>query len=101
MAAAIRVEVDPPWSEKVHEGARVYPDHLIITSPPPARHHTLLHPTFGILGHGTGPEDQGFLTSAGRYVDREEALKIALASGQPMIDHPSRSDRWLFSEDLW
>lgn len=67
---------------------------LIVSAPAPARHHNL----FWLLG---GPDAHGFLTSTGRFVEREEALKIALASGQPMIDHPSRHDRLLFSEDVW
>lgn len=69
---------------------------LIVSSPPPARHHNLF--AIGLLGK---PFTSGFITSTGRFVEREEALKIVLASGQPMIDHPSRGDRWLFSEDLW
>lgn len=40
--------------------------------------------------------DQGFFTSHGRYVDREEAAAIAVAAGQvdPQV-------KILFSEDLW
>jgi hypothetical protein len=70
---------------------------VIVSSPPPARHHNLFI-AYSRLGP---PDEQGFLTSAGRFVDREEGLKIALASGQPMIEHPGRTDYWLFSEDLW
>lgn len=43
--------------------------------------------------------DQGFLTSYGRYVDRREAVAIAVSSNQ-LLDlqhHPEL----LFSEDLW
>lgn len=39
---------------------------------------------------------QGFLTSCGRYVDREEAIKIARAAGQT-----NSTKRGLFSEDLY
>lgn len=39
---------------------------------------------------------QGFLTSRGRYVDREEAMKVARAAGQ--ADSVKRD---LFSEDLY
>lgn len=70
---------------------------VIVSAPPPARHHNLF-----IAHHLLGrPDESGFLTSTGRFVDREEGLKIALASGQPMIDHPARHARLLFSEDLW
>lgn len=68
----------------------------IVSAPPPARHHNLFALAWPVV-----PTEQGFLTSSGRFVDREEGLKIALGSGQPMIDHPSRHDRLLFSEDLW
>lgn len=67
---------------------------VIVSAPPPARHHNL----FALAGHC---DESGFLTSAGRFVDRATALQIALTAGQPLIDHPSRHDTLLFSEDLW
>ena len=99
--AAIRIVTPAEYADQVYRGFKPYPSHLIVTAPPPARHGTLLHPmyTFGMLPKGF--DDQGFITSTGRYVERVEALQIALASGQPMIDHPSRHDTLLFSEDLW
>lgn len=53
------------------------------------------------------PKDQGFYTSKGRFVDRKEAMKIALASGQ--IDYENARHcvngvykyKDLFSEDLY
>lgn len=39
---------------------------------------------------------QGFLTSRGRFVDREEAMKIAIAAGQT-----TSNKTHLFSEDLY
>ena len=45
---------------------------------------------------GTPYSQQGFLTSTGRYVNREDAAKIATAAGQ--IPGPKRT---LFSEDLY
>ncbi len=75
-----------------HADTRAVP--VIVSAPPPARHHNL----FALAG---GPDDDGFLTSTGRFVGREEALNIAKAAGQPLIDHPSRHPKWLFSEDLW
>ena len=41
-------------------------------------------------------EHQGFLTSLGRFVDRQEAAKIAKAAGQT-----SGHTDWLMSEDLY
>lgn len=69
----------------------------IVSAPPPARHHNLFI-AYASLG---APDESGFLTSMGRFVDREEALRIAKAARQPLIDHPSRHDTHLFSEDLW
>lgn len=70
---------------------------VIVSAPPPARHHNLFI-AYDRLGT---PDQQGFLTSTGRFVERIEAMKIAKTSGQPMIDHPSRHETKLFSEDLW
>jgi len=99
VAAAIQIPTGK-WPTAKHEGRQVYPDLLTVTAPPPARHHTLMHP---MSDHGirVPPERQGFLTSSGRFVGREEALNIAKLAGQPMIDHSSRHDTLLFSEDLW
>lgn len=41
-------------------------------------------------------EDQGFLTSNGRYVDRVKGAQIAFDSGQT-----DRHEKILFSENLW
>lgn len=40
--------------------------------------------------------DQGFLTSKGKYVDREQAAKIAVKAGQV-----AQGTKVLCSEDLW
>ncbi|SFJ48951.1 hypothetical protein SAMN03159338_1540 [Sphingomonas sp. NFR04] len=103
VAAAIRVRVPDHWAKREHDCAKPYPDFLTISAPPPARHHTLLHPSFDILGHGTGGDDQGFTTSIGRYVGRAEALEIAVAAGQvdPANRKSGSSFPGLFSEDLW
>ncbi len=68
------------------------------TQPAPARHHQVMLEAYE--KGGASREDfrrQGFITSTGRFVDRIEAGKIALASGQ--------CDRFkgnvLTSEDLW
>jgi hypothetical protein len=100
VAAAVRIPVDQKWLGTLWNGQAMYPDKLVVSAPPPARHFTLMHPL--PEGLQSRPfEDQGFLTSTGRYVGREEGLQVALASGQPMIDHPSRHATLLFSEDLW
>lgn len=74
---------------------------LIFTLPPPARHHTLC-----IAMNGAGlpqeshhPHNQGFLTNRGRWVDRQEGVKIATAAGQ--IIKKTGPAYELFSEDVW
>jgi hypothetical protein len=44
--------------------------------------------------------DQGFVTTADRYVDREEAASIAIAAGQVDRAQMEYADT-LFSEDLY
>ena len=44
---------------------------------------------------------QGFVTSTGRYVDREEALKIALDSKQIKSDLDTIRQSGLISENIW
>lgn len=66
---------------------------VIVSAPPPARHHNL----FAILD-GKAPDEQGFLLSDGTFADRERAGEIALAAGQ------TQALKWgsqLYSEDLW
>ena len=75
---------------------------FIMSAPPPARHHNLLYCYFGLKGIAhKNSKNQGFLTSSGEYVNRESAMEIALAAEQPLIDHPSRIEGVLYSEDMW
>lgn len=73
----------------------------VISLPPPARHHTILHSMVMIMdidaiknGH-----NQGFLTSAGRYVNRVEGWQIASDAGQILRNTAGRPE--LYSEDMW
>lgn len=73
---------------------------MTVSDIPPARHHTLLWAVSGINDNlRIGSEQQGFITSTGRFVDRQEALEIALAAKQ--IERPKYQPHQLFSEDLW
>lgn len=101
VAAAIRVPVPEEFRDIEWNGKQVYPYYLTISSPPPARHSTLMHPFITLSGTRIPANDQGFLTSTGEFVDRKQAYKIAIAAGQPMIDHSSRVEGTLYSEDLW
>lgn len=81
------------------EAAAVQYKGAVWTLPRPARHHHILwaidrvHPG----GEIVLPDDQGFVTDAGRFVGRAEAKMVALGAGQTVA--PPGSD--LFSEDLW
>lgn len=100
VAAAIRVKVPATFTAMRWKGKPLYPEYVTVTAPPPARHAHLLHPVANETV--VGPDDQGFLTSEGRFVGRAEALAIAVAAKQPQIDHPSKNAGGnLFSEDLW
>lgn len=46
------------------------------------------------------PDDQGFLTSKGRFVNRKEALDIALKNNQVIDENEIRGNN-LYSEDLY
>jgi len=68
--------------------------------PPPARHGECLRLLLSIFGDECiGLEEQGFVTSAKRFVDRKTARKIADEAGQTSDRDKHLSD--LFSEDLW
>ena len=76
------------------------------TLPAPRRHHDIL--LSALEYDASGPSviarsrlasgRQGFLTSNGRFVSREEARSIAILSGQ--CPRPMHSEQ-LFTEDLW
>lgn len=80
----------------------------IISLPPPARHHTILHSMDFVMRIdviNVPPEAQGFLTDTGRFVNRVEAYYIAWKAGQ-IIEGRDRvtngqNEPRLFSEDLW
>lgn len=63
------------------------------------RHHNVFATltAFGIDRLQYKPATQGFVTSLDRFVDREEAWKIAFDAGQIKDE----SNKTLFSEDLY
>lgn len=75
----------------------------IISLPKPARHHTILQTldTEMQIGGVINPQQQGFITSTGRYVNRTEAWYIALAAGQITRKTSGEDTPNLYSEDLW
>lgn len=69
---------------------------------PPNRHHNVLQQMDRDGVDFLGRDEQGFLTSASRFVDRLEAMEIAKASGQLKRRRPPHyQGPELFSEDLW
>jgi hypothetical protein len=79
---------------------------LILSMPPPARHHSIMHAMYFLGADGRCPlADQGFLLDDGSYADRQTALKIATAAGQLIKNSEADSSPIappnLYSEDLW
>ena len=71
------------------------------TLPAPNRHHHIIRLIAASNGVGIdGEQEQGFMTDNGRFVNRVEGLKIALAANQ-VLDPNNIRARQLFSEDLW
>lgn len=67
---------------------------LIYSLPKPYRHSDIL------ISMPVQGGEQGFITSTGRFVLRDEAYELALNAGQT----PSKGGLlpyWLYSEDLW
>lgn len=73
-------------------------DGEVFTLPSPARHHTLIKHMRDSDIDKRPFERQGFVLEDGSFVDRKEAGKIAVESGQ--ITHLSWPPK-LYSEDLW
>lgn len=92
--------MDSMGSVETIERVAIRHDGIVYSLPRPARH---CHVTW-MMGEqlGLGPEtmhDQGFVTSTGRYVSREEACIIARQAGQ--IKNKTCPEHVLFSEDVW
>jgi len=62
-------------------------------------HYDIIHKCpYGTCKAGS---KQGFVTSTGRYVDRDEALRIAIASNQINKDMDTIRQTGLLSENIW
>lgn len=73
------------------------------TLPPPNRHHNVIRRIADETGDkliDCSGKNQGFVDEEGRYLDRVEALAVALANGQVLDANDIRAGQ-LFSEDLW
>jgi hypothetical protein len=88
------------------ETAAIFHDGKVWTLPRPARHIDVMQHIWKELHYKTdddkliviGFETQGFVTSAGRFVRREPAARIAKQAKQIIaLKWPPK----LYSEDLW
>lgn len=71
----------------------------IYSLPRPARHHDVLD-WMRKNGADHRGSVQGFINNYGKFLNREEAFKIAMKAGQILDLNNTRSEV-LFSEDLW
>lgn len=76
-------------------------DELILSMPRPCRHHHILHMIVALGlkdSFRVQPEDQGFLTDDGQFLNRIDGAAYAIEKGQ------IEKLQWgyqLYSEDLW
>lgn len=79
--------------ERVKESAVVFPNGKVYTG---KRHHDCFRAAFEAGEPSPRHEIQGFVLEDGRFVDREEAARIAFEAGQIKTRLKT-----LFSEDLY
>ncbi len=88
----------------VGAAVRILADNCTYSLPPPARHGECIRLANSIYQPDNPyfmvrPDEQGFITSRHRYVDRKEAKRIAVAACQ-LIERAGDLDD-LYSEDVW
>ncbi|MEN6545664.1 MAG: hypothetical protein ABFE07_06440 [Armatimonadia bacterium] len=86
-------------AERITGVAILCKDGGMFSLPEPSRHHHLFALAAFMNEHTVPQGEQGFTTSAGRFVSREDGLAIAQAAGQPISKHGNPTQ--LYSEDLW
>lgn len=71
--------------------------------PKPYRHHDLLDIMFKERGgvETVCADEEGFITSLGRYVDRVEGFSIASKANQILQDRHHKGQIELYSESVW
>jgi len=78
---------------------------VIYDLPAPNRHHHIfaLHckEYKGVIVSTIADGEQGFMTSAGRFVDREEGMIIATAADQVKFHSGAANSKKLYTEDMW
>lgn len=80
-------------------GVGIMVNNKLYQLPRPYRHHHCIKLAYDEIKKQVVAESQGFITSEGRYVTREEGLAIAMKAKQllPRHNHPTQ----LFSESVW
>ena len=83
------------------EKAAIRLNDIVYSLDRPNRHHSII--AF-LVENGEKPPikgEQGFVLSDGSFSNRKDALQIAIASGQVVLDNCKAPLIGLFSEDLW
>ena len=80
--------------------ACIHTDGVIYAVNNRGRHHHVVHWMSSLGIKQTTLYNQGFLTSHGRYVDRAEGMKIAIAANQ-ILKKQEPLSKYLYSEDVW
>ena len=80
-------------------GVGIVVNNKLYALPKPNRHHHCIHLAYKEIKKQVVTDSQGFTTSAGRYVLREEALDIAKKAEQLLARHQHETQ--LFSESVW
>ena len=87
--------------EKIEAAAIKLKDGRIVFKFSPARHSDVML-DISTQGDSLSGAIQGFMTSEGRFVTREEAYKIADAAGQIIQrEDVTPTPGTLYTEDLW
>ena len=93
--------MEAKYDDEKITGVAIRINGTFISLRPPYRHNSLF-PVLSYLGYNPPYNDeQGFVTSKGRFVTREEAWKIADAAGQILYRSAGYDNGVLFSENLW
>lgn len=96
-----------PNIEEITYAAMRLKDGVVFAPHRPNRHgeiYSILE-AYGVAPRSRADATEGFLTSWGRFVDREEGLALALKAQQVRLDHEGKKrchpSYELFSEDIW
>ncbi|CAB4134459.1 hypothetical protein UFOVP273_78 [uncultured Caudovirales phage] len=82
-------------------GVAIKYDGKIYSLPSPNRHHDVIRMIAQENGVGIqGPDIQGFVDEEGYFLDRRQALVVAMHFDQVINPKSIRGER-LYSEDLW